>query len=250
MNVYVCNKCRELEEALFGVDEDMVITNDELPNLTLKEMMGEGDSKKINMLCQECNAGVVSEFKKSLDDVKPDGEELAIASFSKYNFVTQYDHPESCLTPDKSKRFGFKLNPPAIGIYNQMVMYAIDNNVKNIKMTDHPLYDEWVAEGDDFDIEKIKNFTGDIGKHIRETKLNGRKDLKSNPDQQLAKVLEMQEKDKHWKETQSEEERESMLKKAQLKREIKELKKSLSTTENKEEVLAKIEAKREELKNA
>ena len=259
MQVYICGKCRELEEAVFNNESgDMIIVNDELPNLTLKEMMGEGESRKVQMLCQECNAGKVSDFKKHLlkntlndNDKYPTPEELAIASFSQYNFVTLYDHPEGCLSKDMSnKRFGYKLNPPAIGIYNQMMMYAIENNIKNVTMKQHPLYTKWVAEGEDFDINEIINFTGDIGKHIRETRLNGGKVAEMNTDDDLQRLMDRMPKEKkHWKEEQSEEEKAKMLKKAELKRVIKELKKSLNNAEDKQSVLQELEVKREELKN-
>ena len=247
--VFVCGKCKSVE-ASDSVRADCVIDSPEYQDLSLDEMMGNSDSKKITMMCSSCNNGVKSNFTKQVEEQygssQATSEEIAMASYSKYNFITPYDHPEGCLIKDDSKRSGYKLAPTAIGIYNQMAMYAVDNNLKGFLVTQHPLYNKWVEEGENFDIKEIINFTGDIGKHIREIKLNGGAVETSSSDAELQKLMDnMPKEKKHWKEEQSEEEKEQALKKAQLKRDIKDLKKQLGSGED-DFILGRIEELRKE----
>lgn len=240
-NVFVCAKCGLLEALDSVLPNSNVITDDEYTWHDAETMMSEGNI----MLCSKCNTGIESEFRKQLTDKEPNINERAIASFSKYNFITQFDHPEGTLIEEPSERFGHKLNKAPTGIYNQIVMYAIDNNVKNISVTQHPLYNKWVEEGDDFDINEIINFNGDIGKHIREMKLNGGAILDNvATDEKLNKLADgMAAKD-----VQSEEDKEKRLKLAEIKRKIKSLKKELPTADR-DSTLAKISELRKEYRD-
>lgn len=117
--VYICENCGCLVN-----DKELVVGDDpKYPNLTHSEMLGTGvgerriiagypelsyvkEVKEVNdvlMLCNECNAGVVSEKKFAKK------HEFEVAGFSSYGYVTKYDQDTDILTDDPEVRYGVNL---------------------------------------------------------------------------------------------------------------------------------------------
>lgn len=228
---FVCNKCRCIDKSQL-VLPDQIVYDDHQPKST-EEMLESHE-----MVCSECNTGTWHGiFKKEIATK----EEIALASFSKFNAITPYDQPEISIIPSLEARYGYVLAPIGIGMFNQMYMYAMNEKLNGFLVTDHPLYHKWLEQGKNFNVQELLDIRiEDMGKMIREQKINGQhKPGVINESDALAnqtainqaaadKMAESLKPKPHWKETQSEQDKEKTLRKAELKREIKKVKKAIN----------------------
>ena len=225
---FVCNKCICIDDSDLVLPDQMIV-NEEYDAKSSDEMIESGV-----MLCSECNTG---EWHGKFEKEEATVEEIALASFSKYNAITPYDQGEVVIIESESSRYGYKLAPVGIGMFNQMTMYAQQEGLSGFNVTQHPLYSKWMLEGDAFDVNELLNLKiEDIGKMIRENKLNGTSgiELSTSDDNTLGdivnatnveKIAESLKPKPHWKELQDEESKKEALAKAKAKRERKRLKK-------------------------
>jgi len=96
MSLFICMKCGCIENT--NLIDRNVDTNKEYPNMHLMDMQVNANDDidfKINMLCSECNTGIWhGEFPKH----KANDREKEVAALSKYNAITPYDHPEGSIS--------------------------------------------------------------------------------------------------------------------------------------------------------
>lgn len=156
MSLFVCMECKCIENSNLvhhGVDKDL-----SKPNMWLMDMQGCGshivttnlevvertafynkgsvkEPEDILMLCSECNTGTWhGEFDKDIASY----EELAMASFSKYNMITPYDHKDGILIKDNSKPHGYGLdyNSKLLDTSFWMKHQELINNHPNFVLTE------------------------------------------------------------------------------------------------------------------
>ncbi len=117
MSLFVCmnKKCQCVENT--NLVSKNIGNNDEYPNMHLMDMQGHGDEvyvgaimeykfknkDSILMLCSECNTSIWhNEFPKEKASV----ELLKLASISKYNAITPYDHPNGTIVKNEGSEWG------------------------------------------------------------------------------------------------------------------------------------------------
>ena len=122
MSLFICAHCGTIENTAC-VDRN-IDTNPLYPNLCRQEMQGygvddvvinqplaqyqPGDIKKgtdVLMLCSACNTG---QFHNEFDIRHASANELELAIHSKYNMITPYDHPDNTITRDDDAPHGYR----------------------------------------------------------------------------------------------------------------------------------------------
>lgn len=129
MSLFVCENCRCIENTACA--DIGAGTDPSYPNMHMMEMQGYGDEVNLGthltketlrnfpngikpptdilMLCSECNTG---QFHNEFDKTYATVDEHKIASYSRYNAITPYDHkPMDVLFKDDTKPHGYGYNP-------------------------------------------------------------------------------------------------------------------------------------------
>ena len=253
MSLFICMECGCIENTAL-VSENINV-NPDYPNLHRMQMDGydldKEEKGEVRYLCSYCNTGIWhGEFprKQATDKQKE------IASFSECNMVTPYDHPEGCISggydsyhvDDRYKLFvdifGKDVNKDNNLLFRVYIEDRRNFNItcleelKSIKdkmgsVTEDDIKEAMRKSQVYSDITSIKS---DTYKRVIFGYGRGRKTLMTTMAGYMAMVgldLDMyagrakQQRKLHWKETQSESEKELKLKHAELKRMKKRLKK-------------------------
>jgi len=167
--IFVCNRCKTVEDSEL-VFPEVTVVDEKFDPKTSAEMIKDGE-----MICSACNTGT---WHNVFKQEKATTKEVVLASFSKYNAITPYDHPEASIESYTKARYGYGPTQIAIGMFNHMYAYAIREGLTGFVVTDHPLYHKLVkAKGGNTSINLLQELLSikieDIGKMIREYKLNG-----------------------------------------------------------------------------
>jgi len=250
MSLFICMECGCVENT--NCVNRNINTNPEYPNLHKMEMDGfipnREERGEIRYLCSECNTGIWhDEFPKKL---ATDSERL-IASFSKTNMITPADHPSGCITGGYD---GYHVD--------ERYLLFVDIFGRNINSDNNLLFRVYLEDRMNFSItclEKLKNIKdnmGDLNEDDIKEAIRSYAIYKDRHDSKtyngvilgysghskkmlmaaMASYAAMSglgldmmdpryESKPHWKEIQSEGDKDKALKKASLKREIKALKK-------------------------
>lgn len=274
MSLFICMECGCIENT--NCVSRNINTNPEYPNLYRMQMegydLGKGEREEIRFLCSECNTGQWhNEFPKE----QATEVEKEIASYSECNMITPYDHPEGCITGGYDDYHVDERYKLFVDIFNKDINR--DNNLLfRVYMEDRKNFDITCLE----ELKSIKDEMGsitedDIKEAMRKSQIY--KDISSLKSETYRKVilghdskntmmstmagymamagldLDMhsgmarQQRKPHWKETQSESEKELKLKYAELKRMKKRLKK-MSDKESDEYKVLRMECR--DLSNA
>jgi len=263
MSLFICMECGCVENS--NLVSENINTNPEHPNLCRMEMDGynyvNDERGEVKYLCSECNTGTWhGEFKKT----EATETEKEIASYSATNMITPADHPEGCIAggydnyyvDDKYKLF-VKLFGKDVNRDNNKLFRIYLEDRMNFNINCLLKLDINASIGFGPSEEDIKNAMA-----RSQIYFNSPTDIKSKT--YLKEVLGINSsfrrrksglmldgiatmfgldmdsmvdshfrnknpKEKHWKETQSETDKDLKLRKARLKREIKSLKKQKPT---------------------
>jgi len=131
MSLFICSKCKAIEntalvlaslenEKDFPMPEDepekgihirskgnlrQLYRTDRHPCYALMDMQGFGCIDHVEMLCCECNTGKHhNEFPRTIANE----DELKLATYSKYNLITPFDHVDGTIISDDAARFGYR----------------------------------------------------------------------------------------------------------------------------------------------
>jgi hypothetical protein len=229
-------------------------TNPEYPNLHRMQMDGfdldTGERGEIRYLCSECNTGIWhGEFEKT----EATENEKEVASYSKFNFITLFDHPDGCLSggfdkyfvDDRYKLFVKLFGKDVNGENNKLFKIYLEDR-KNFNICCLKELDKRVSDGHALMEDDIKNAMArshvysdptDVKSKTYLREVLGIGTFKSKIGMMLSGLaaitgIDLDDmidqhvpKEKHWKELQSEADKEARLRKAELKREINSLKK-------------------------
>lgn len=224
MSLFVCQKCKAIEntncchsrEYLTNVVDDAGnYVAGGYPDMGLMDMQGHGDKvyvgetykgtklfkekDEILMLCSECNVGKWhGEFSK---DYATD-EELELAKYSAYNMITPYDHDENIIIADNDAPHGYRLTKT-----DDIVKLVGGDKLEEVKaILERPMNTDEDIEETKRSLQTLLAATNVLNPDMLTTLIGGTK--------------------RNRKDTQSEEEKDRALNLAELKREIKRLKKS------------------------
>lgn len=214
MSLFICSECEctENHSCCSPHHQKGLVKDKSYPNWGLMDMH---DNKK--MLCSECNMGTWhGEWEKSY----PSELEKEYAKLSKYGYTTYFDHPirfELFKTIQASARRDY---------FMERILRADDNN-------EHLIYDP--------DLDELFTEKEYMDRHVRNrlAKMTGIMGMTGiNLENMFKRGIP------HWKECQSDDERDANKYKAQLKRDIKTLKKN---PDYDKELLAKMQEEYKEL---
>jgi len=251
MSLFICMECGCIENT--SCVSRNINTNSEYPNLHRMEMEGYDKEKEEwcnekRWLCSECNTGVwCGEFEKTM----PDDTELEIAKYSECNMITPYDHPDGCITGGYDNYY-----------VDERYLLFVDIFGRNVNSDNNLLFRVYLEDRMNFSVtclEKLKSIKDNMGdlteddikEAIRSYAIYRERCNSKTYDKiifgygghskkmlmaTMASYVAMAGLDlnmigpkhvskPHWKEVQSEDNKDKALKKARLKREIKALKK-------------------------
>jgi len=254
MSLFICMECGCIENT--NLVSKNIDTNPEYPNLHRIQMDGFNfdtpEIGEVKYLCSECNTGIWhGEFeKREADDI-----EKEIASYSKSNMTTPADHPEGCITGgyhvgDRYRLF-VKLFGKDVGRDNNKLFRIYLEDRMNFNIGCLYYLNDIVDKGFSLTEDDVKNAmsrsqiysgTNDVKSktYLREvigiSSYGGKKGgmmlaglaamASMNIDEMIDnRLTDKFSKKKHWKELQSESDKDLKVRKAKLKRDIKSLKK-------------------------
>jgi len=193
--------------------------DDSYPNLHFMGMQGFGGDPErkdvIEMLCSKCNTGRHHGYS---EPKKATAMDMGIASFSKYNMTTPADHIPGSVIRSSDGTFSYTLSRTAALMLSQMEQYCRANNINELDVTKHPLYNVWDELGASFDIRMVEYYKDDIGVDI-ETIANGG-------------TIPYLKTKRRWRDNQSNEERDRVMRVAKLKRSVKALKRKIHNSDD------------------
>lgn len=203
MSLFVCQNCGVVENT--NLVNKYEVLNNGYPNMHLMDMHGQGDTdidlsaiiseesgvknslKKKNEILMLCCQCNTGKHHDEFDRVKASKEEIALSMGSKYNAITPMDHEDGMIIKDENCRFGYRL-PTTKDIFESTLKEEV-NKVPKSKRRETLAMLAGISAGFGIDINTLFPSA-----HSE-------------------------------KENQSEEEKRYMLEKAELKRQIKSLKK-------------------------
>ena len=149
MSLYVCLTCTATEND--SCMRSPKIKDPKFPNLSLMEMFTKCEHVA-SMLCSKCNT---DERYEGFPEKFATPTELEIASFSKYNYITPFDHCVGLLIHDDKEPNGYVLSE----VFMRMCKDLEESDIEFDKREDipklHPLYYIWQEDRDNFDTRAL-----------------------------------------------------------------------------------------------
>jgi len=261
MSLFICENCGCIENHMSMKPKDKNRLNPNYPNMYLMEMQGlgykdtyvNGDIFKykddVLMLCSKCNTGA---WHNEFERVQATEIEKEIAEYSEFNYITPSDHPDGCITGGYDNYHVDERFKLFIEIFGE---YSYSRN-KNGNYT-NKLYKIYTEDIMNFDISCLYTLQNELNDIDNNDMFDENKDIHIKAAIQIAirssQIYPHESKSKtfinhvnltnsvkanmssyafkrkpitpHWKDTQSENDKIKVLKLAELKREIKRLKK-------------------------